>query len=98
YFRGAADQKPLIATSLVVRTRSDLGQLAQKQLDDWKKRGTSGIATTVDPAARTIVLKVGSRAVTVQASDKTSVHRYSADSAKPADARPSTLAAIQPGD
>src|SRR5690242_7253178 len=32
YFRGAADQKPLLATSLVVRTKADLGQLEEKQL------------------------------------------------------------------
>jgi hypothetical protein len=98
YFHGAADQKPLVASSLVVRTKADLSQLAQSQLEDWKRRGTSGTATAVDPAAKTITLKVGQRTVTVQASDKTIVRRYSADSAKPADAKPATLADVKVGD
>jgi len=46
YYRGALDQKPLVMTSLVVRTKADLGDLAQKQLDDWKKRGSTGTVTT----------------------------------------------------
>ncbi len=98
YYRGAADQKPLLATSLVVRTKSDLGQLAQSQLDDWKKRGHSGTVSAVDPAAKTILVKAGQRTMTVQVGDKTTLRRYSADSAKPSDARASTLAEIQPGD
>ena len=98
YYRGAADQKPLLATSLVVRTKADVGQLAQKQLEDWKKRGRSGTVTAVDPAAKTITMKTGARTVTVQAGDKTTVRRYSADSAKPEDAKASTLPEIQVGD
>lgn len=39
YIRGALDQKPLVASSLVIRTKADLAQLAQKQLDDWKSVG-----------------------------------------------------------
>src|SRR6266567_5674573 len=70
YFRGAADQKPLPVTSLVVRTKTDLSQLAQKQLDDWKKRGTSGTVTAIDSSAKTITIKAGQKSVTVQPSDK----------------------------
>lgn len=98
YFRGAADQKPLVATTLVVRTKADLSQMAQSQLEDWKRRGTSGTASAVDPATKTITLKVGQRTVNVQANDNTVVKRYSADSAKPADAKPSTLAEVKVGD
>jgi hypothetical protein len=98
YYRGATDQKPLVATSLVVRTKADFGQLAQKQLEDWKKRGRSGSVTAVDPAAKTVTMKSGQRSITVQADDKTTVRRYSPDSAKPEDARASTLAEIQVGD
>lgn len=98
YYRGALDQKPLVATSLVIRTKSDLGALAQKQLEDWKKRGSSGAVAAVDPAAKTITMKQGQRTVTLQAGDKTVIRRYSPDSAKPADARPATLADVKPGD
>ena len=98
YFRGAADQNPLVATSLVVRTRADLAQLTQKDLEDWRKRGTSGIVTALDPAAKTITLKVGTRTVTVESTDKTVVRRYSPDSAKPAEAKASRLEEVKAGD
>jgi hypothetical protein len=98
YYRGALEQKPLLATTLVVRTKADLSQLAQKELEDWKKRGTSGNVTAVDPAAKTITLKAGPRTFTVQVGEKTVVRRYSPDSAKPADARPSSLAEVKVGD
>jgi hypothetical protein len=98
YYRGAADQKPLPATTVVVRTKADLSTLAQKELEDWKKRGSSGTAVSVDPATNTIVLKSGPRTLTVHASDKTVSRRYSPDSARPADAKPATLAELKPGD
>jgi hypothetical protein len=98
YYRGALDQKPLVATSIVVRTKADLGALAQQQAEDWKKRGSRGIVSAVDPGAKTITVKSGQRTVTIQAGDKTIVRRYSPDSAKPADAKPATLADIKPGD
>src|ERR1017187_3978446 len=98
YYKGAADDKTVQATSLVVRTSADLDEIAKQELADWRKRGTVGTVTATDPAAKTIALKVGSKAVTVTASDKTEYHRYSLDSAKPADAKVSSLAEIKVGD
>jgi hypothetical protein len=98
FYRGAADQKAIQATSLVVRTKADLAEIARRELDDWRKRGTVGTVTAVDVAAKSITLKVGSRTVTVTPSDNTEYHRYSLDSAKPADAKPSSLAEIKGGD
>ncbi len=98
YYRGALEQKPLNATTLVVRTTTDLSMLAQKELADWKARGTKGIVEAVDPSANTMTLKVGQRTVTVQATGKTKWHRYSPDSPKPADATASSLAEVHTGD
>lgn len=95
YFRGSAAQNPLVATALVIRTKTDLGQLAAKELEDWKKRGTTGLVTAVDPAAKTVSIKVGMRSLTVQANEKTAFHRYSLDSAAAADATPSTVAEVK---
>jgi hypothetical protein len=97
-FRGADGDKTITATTLVVRTTSDLSDIAKAELADWKKRGTVGNVTAVDPAAKTITVKVGSKTMTVTTSDKTEYHRYSLDSAKPADAKPSTFAEIKVGD
>jgi hypothetical protein len=98
YYKGAAGDKAVQATSLVVRTSADLDEIAKQELADWRKRGTVGTVTATDPAAKTITLKVGSKIVTVTASDKTEYHRYSLDSAKPADAKVSSLAEIKVGD
>jgi len=98
YYRGAAGDKQIAATTLVVRTGADLNEIAKAELADWKKRGMAGNVTAVDPAAKTITVKSGPRTITVTTTDKTEYHRYSADSAKAADAKPSDFAAIKVGD
>jgi hypothetical protein len=98
YYHGAAGDKSVQATTLVVRTGADLGEIAKAELADWKKRGTVGIVTATDPAAKTLTLKVGSKTMTVATSDKTEYHRYSLDSARPADAKPSAFAEIKISD
>ena len=97
FIRQAADGNAAV-TSMVVRTKADLAQSAEKELEDWKKRGTTGTVAAVDPEARTITLKTGRRTVTLETSDKTEYRRYSPDSAKPADATPGSFAEIKPGD
>ncbi len=98
YYRGAAGDKQIQATTLVVRTTADLGEIAKAELADWKKRGSSGNVTAVDASAKTVTVKMGSRTVTVTVNDKTEYHRYTPDSAKAADAKPSTFAEIKVGD
>ena len=98
YYRGAAGDKQIAATTLVVRTVADLSEIAKAELADWKKRGMAGNVTAVDSAARTITVKSGPRTIAVTTTDKTEYHRYSADSARAADAKPSDFAAIKVGD
>jgi Domain of unknown function (DUF5666) len=98
YYRGAAGEKEITATTLVVRTTADLGAIANAELEDWKKRGSGGNVTAVDPAAKTITVKSGARTLTIATTDKTDFHRYSPDSAKASDAKPSSLAEIKVGD
>jgi hypothetical protein len=98
FFRGAADQKTVEATSLVVRTKADLDRIAKAEQDEWQKRSTTGQVTALDPASRTISMKVAQSTVTVQPSEKTEYHRYGPDSARFSDARPSSFAEINVGD
>jgi hypothetical protein len=98
YYRGAAGDKEITATTLAIRTTADLGAINQAELADWKKRGIAGNVTAVDPAAKTIAVKSGSRTITVTTTDKTEYHRYSLDSAKASDAKPSNFAEIKVGD
>jgi hypothetical protein len=93
-----ADPKAWTATAVLVMSKSDVAGLQQKDQDDWKKRGTTGTVTAIDPAAKTVTIKSGPRTFTVQPSDKTSFNRYSPDSARFSDAKPSSFAEIKTGD
>jgi hypothetical protein len=93
-----ADPKTWAATAVLVMSKSDVASLQQKDQDDWKKRGTTGTVTAIDPTAMTISIKSGSRTYAVQPSDKTTFHRYSLDSARFSDAKPSTFADVKTGD
>lgn len=92
------DHKAMDATTVAIMTQADVSEIHKKEEEDWQKRGTAGIVSSVDPAAKTFAMKVGTREVTVDASDKTLIRRYSPDSAKGADATPSTFAEIKTGD
>ena len=82
----------------MVMSRSDVASLQQKDQEDWKKRGTTGIVTAVDRPAGTVTIRGGRETYTVKPSDKTSYLRYSPDSPRFADARPSKIGDIQVGD
>jgi hypothetical protein len=86
------------ASSILVMSKADVAKEQEKDQEDWKKRGTTGNVTAIDPAAKTVALKVGARTVTVQMSDKTEYHKYSPDSARFSDAAVSSLAEVKPGD
>jgi len=94
----SSDQKTLDARTVIIMTKSDVAEVKKKEQDDWVKRGTTGTVTALDPAAKTLTIKVGQREVTVQPSDKTEYNRYSLDSAKFSDAKPSNFAEIKTGD
>jgi hypothetical protein len=94
----STDQKTLEARTVLIMTKSDVAEVKKKEQEDWAKRGTTGTVTSIDPAAKTLVIKVGSKEETVQPGAKTEFHRYSLDSAKFADAKPSTFGEIKVGD
>ena len=98
YYRGSEGEKQITATTLVVRTTADLGEIAKSELADWKKRGSGGNVTATDAAAKTVTVKSGARTLTIATTEKTDFHRYTPDSAKASDAKPSSLAEIKVGD
>lgn len=90
--------EPLQATSLVVRTQADLAEMHSKQQADWKARGSAGTVSAVDASTQTITAQSGSHTLAIHTTDKTQFRRYAPDSAKPANARPGTLADVRAGD
>jgi hypothetical protein len=91
------DGSPM-ATTVVALKQAAIAQAQQEEVADWQHRGVGGLVKTVDATAGTVTIAAGSRTFTIHVTPKTTVRRYDPDSIKFADAKPSTLAQIQPGD
>lgn len=102
--RGEAtpDGKSLLAAALVVMSAADISKKQEAERNAWRSRGAAGIVVSVDPAARRVVMRIPKLAseerVTVTARLDASIRRYAPDSVRFADAEPSSLEEIQPGD
>jgi Cu/Ag efflux protein CusF len=100
----SADKASIPATQIVVMTKAEIASKQSAEQAAWA-RGAFGIVKAVDAAAGKIEIEVRSgmpgtppKAMTVQASEKTTVRRYAPDSVRFADASPSKLAEIRVGD
>jgi len=93
-----ADQKSFEAHTVLVMPKASVEAVHAKEEEDWQKRGTTGIVTAIDPAAKTIGIKAGRGQYTVEAAAATEFLRYAKDSAKLADAKPGALGEIRVGD
>lgn len=100
--QGSSDGKSIVALEVIVITRSAVQAVSDQIRQDWQKRGVGGPVTLVDPSADTVTISISSlgskKTVVVHASNNTVIRRYSPDSAKPEDAKVSTLQQIQVGD
>lgn len=96
------DEKNATATSIIVMTKGDLAKKHEQDRLQWQQRGLAGLVTAVNPDAHQVTLTVregdASKTVKVTAPDGTTFHRYSPDSVKFSDAKPSSLAEMQVGD
>jgi hypothetical protein len=86
------------AARVILMKSSDIAQKHEMEQADWQKRGTGGIVSAVDVGTGTLTVAVGAKKVAVTTSGKTQFRRYAGDSVKFEDAKPGTLAQIQPGD
>jgi hypothetical protein len=57
------DNSSLLASTVVVMTRSDLAARHQQELADWQKRGIDGLVSAVDPAAGTVTISARGKKV-----------------------------------
>ena len=98
----SADNKTVVASSIIVMTRGDVAQKQQHDREDWQKRGTGGLVGAIDTASNTITLATtaagASKTVAVHVSSDTIVRRYAPDSVKFDDATKGTVDQIKPGD
>ena len=77
---------------------SDIAQMQAAEQADWRARGTGGIVSSVDPASGAITITSGTSKVVINTSGKTVFKRFAGDSVKYEDAKPGTIAQIQPKD
>ena len=100
--QASADGTSIAALEIIVMARTDIEARRQQEQLDWQKRGLGGLVSSVDAAAGTVTISVtgmgGSKKIAIHSSKTTVIRRYSPDSVKFDDAKPSTLADIHPGD
>jgi hypothetical protein len=96
--RAGDNANTLSGLRVILMKASDLAQKHATEQADWQKRGMGGIVTAVDASTGTLTVAVGSKKTLVNTSASTQFRRYSGDSVKFEDAKPSTLAQIQVGD
>jgi len=102
--RGVAgnDANSLIAASVIVITKAELAQKHARDRAEWMRRSVAGTVSAVNAGNNQITISTqsreGAKTTTIQVSTTTQYRRYAPDSVKFADAKPSSLAEIQPGD
>ena len=99
----SAGGKTLTAQSVILMSARDIAQKNEKERADWVRRGVGGLVVSTDPAAKEIKIRIPSpfgqpHFMTVVAKDTTHFRRYAPDSVRFSDAKPGTLAELEPGD
>jgi hypothetical protein len=86
------------AVRVILMKSSDIASMQAAQQADWKARGMGGVVSAVDPATGAITITSGTKKIVVNTSSKTDFKRFAGGSVKYQDAKPGTLAQIQPKD
>lgn len=89
------------AVSVIVMSKTQVAEHQQTAGAEWQKRGAAGRVTAVDPAAKTVTIRVqgagGPHPLTVETDASTTFRRYAPDSIKFADAKKSDFSEIAEG-
>ncbi len=95
-----AEDKSLAALEIVVISQSDIASKQAAERADWDRRGATGIVAEVTADSFTINVRTlaGVKPLIVKPAPNAVVRRYTPDSVKFADAKPSQLADIRKGD
>jgi hypothetical protein len=105
--RVSEDQKSIIATAVIVMTKSDLASAREGERLDWQRRGIGGTVQAVNPEIREITVMSPAapsasgnpaHAMSIALKADAVLLRYAPDSVKFSDAKPSTFEQIKVGD
>jgi hypothetical protein len=88
------------ARAVVIMTKADLAQKQQHDQAEWQTRGVAGTVASLNADSKEVTITTRGREPKTMVIDASSANfrRYAADSTKFADAKPSSIADLQPGD
>lgn len=104
YVRGRVsdDHKFVPAQKLIVMPKADIDKKHEQERAEWRRRGISGVITSLNAQAKEISIlasgREGTKPLIVSAPDTVQFRRYAADSVKFSDAKSSAFAEIKVGD
>ena len=105
--KASDDRKSLIATRVIVMSKTDLAAAQQAERLDWQQRGMSGVVKSVDQQTKEITIAVPNspptpenptHPVVISLAPGAALLRYAPDSVKFSDAKPNAFEAIKVGD
>jgi len=100
-WRPGTDQMTVPAAQLVVMSKADLAKKQEAERAEWRKRGVSGIVSSVNPSTREITVSSSSltgqtQSVIIPITDKVLMRRYPPDTVpKYSEAKPSKLEEVK---
>src|SRR2546430_7006296 len=103
-WRAGSDQKTVPTTQLVVMSKADVAKKQEQERAEWRKRGISGIVTSVNPSMKEITVSSRSlmgapQAVIIPITDKVLMRRYPPDTIpKYSEAKPSKFEEVKVDD
>jgi len=96
------DGKTVLAAGVIAMKKASIAEKQAHEREEWQKQGMSGLVSSVDAAANSVVITQQAmgekKTVTVHLSKDTILRRYAPDSIKFDDAKPATLDQIKAGD
>src|SRR5438552_8056659 len=100
-WRAGSDQKTVPSAQVVVMSKADVAKKQEQERAEWRKRGVSGIVTSVNPSTKEITVSSRSlmgapQAVIIPITDKVLMRRYPPDTIpKYSEAKPSTFEEVK---
>jgi hypothetical protein len=100
----AADQKTVPALQVIVMSKADLAKKQDRERAEWRRRGVSGIVSSLNPSTQEITVSSRSlggttQAVIIPVTDKVLMRRYPPDTIpKYSEARASKFEEVKVGD
>lgn len=100
--RMSEDRKAMPAREFYVMSKGDIAQKRDRDREQWRSRGITGIITALNPDAKEITVEArtaeGQKPVVISATGDTRFRRYAPDSVLFSDAKPSSFADLKTGD